>query len=186
MSSFSLGGAVNGAADWVCSAPAVSRIVSSPVLAALLITLIAAVVVFATYPKQIRKAGFRPAARALIYGGMGVCAMTFVHYYAMERSTRSEHNQRGVREVFTSIQQMRETGMPGAVPVHPMGYAGAPPRLGGAPPGAAPLEDRPLNILDVAVPMAVAPRAAMASAAPMTAAAPMVNASPPAEAARQA
>jgi hypothetical protein len=124
MSGFDLGGAVNSAADWACSAPVVRSVVSNPVLTALLITALAAIVVAALYHHQVRRGGVKRGARALFYVFFAVTAVTFVHHYATMRLAREVSQQKGVRDVFSGIQQSRNIGAPDAVPVYPMGYEG--------------------------------------------------------------
>jgi hypothetical protein len=119
MSGFSLGNAVNSAADWACSAPVICGIVGNPVYTALLITALAAVVVMALYTSAVQRGGVKRAARAVIYVFLLVTAVTFVHHYAMRREMRSSEQQRGVREVFSGIRENRSLGAGGAFPVLP-------------------------------------------------------------------
>ena len=119
MSGFSLGNAVNSAADWACSAPVICGIVGNPVYTALLITALAAVVVMALYTSAVQRGGVKRAARAVIYVFLLVTAVTFVHHYAMRREMRSSEQQRGVREVFSGIRENRSLGAGNAFPVLP-------------------------------------------------------------------
>jgi hypothetical protein len=138
MSGFNLGNAVNNAADWACSAPIIRSVVSNPVFTALLITALAAIVVMALYHYQIKRAGVKRGVRALLYVFLIVTAVTFVHHYAVMRIARETTQQKGVRDVFSSIQQSRDVGAPGTVPVYPMGYEGQRAAVGGAAAAAAP------------------------------------------------
>lgn len=122
MSGFNLGNAVNGAADWLCSAPIIRSVVSNPVFTALLITALAAIVVMSIYHYQIKRAGSKRGVRALLYVFLIVTAVIFVHHYAVMRIARETSQQKGVRDVFSSIQQSQTFGTPGIVPVYPMGY----------------------------------------------------------------
>lgn len=137
MSGFNLGNAVNNAADWACSAPIIRGVVSNPVFTALLITALAAIVVMALYHYQIKRAGAKRGVRALLYVFLIVTAVTFVHHYAVMRIARETTQQKGVRDVFSSIQQSRDVGAPGIVPVYPMGYEGQRAAVGGAAAAAA-------------------------------------------------
>lgn len=125
---FDLGSAINSAADWVCSAPIVRGVVSNPVFTALLIVSLAAIVVMALYHYQVKRAGLKKGVRAFIYVFLIVLAVQFVHHYAVLRCARQAAVQKGVRDVFTSIEQSRSSGAPGAVPVVPMGYEQPVPR----------------------------------------------------------
>ena len=125
MPGFNLGGAVNSAADWACIAPVIRSVVSNPVFTALLITALATIVVMALYHQQIKHAGTRRAARAVLYVFLIVTAVVFVHHYAVVRIARDTSQHKGVRDVFSSIQLSRDVATPGdAVPVYPMGYEG--------------------------------------------------------------
>ena len=122
MSGLDLGGAINASADWLCSAPIIRGIVGNPIVTALLITALAAIVVMAVYSHQIKQAGAKCAVRALLYVFLLVTAVIFVHHYAVTCLAQETVQQKGVRDVFSSIQQSREVG--GAVPVYPMGASG--------------------------------------------------------------
>jgi len=122
MSGFDLGGAINASADWVCNAPVIRGIVSNPVFTALLITALVAVVVMALYHYQVKSAGTKKAVKAFLYVFLLVTAVMFVHHYAVMRSARDAAAQKGVRDVFSSIQQSRESSFGAAVPVVPMGW----------------------------------------------------------------
>lgn len=132
MSGFNLGSAVNNAADWACSAPVIRGVVSNPVFTALLITALAAIVVMTLYHYQIKRAGVKRGVRALLYVFFIVTAVIFVHHYAVMRIARDTTQQKGVRDVFSSIQQSRDVGAPDIVPVYPMGYEGQRAAVGGA------------------------------------------------------
>ena len=132
MPGFDLGGAVNGTAEWACSAPIIRTVISNPVFTALLITALAAIVVMSLYHYQIKRAGTKRATRALLYVFFIVTAVMFVHHYATMRIARDSTAQKGVRDVFSSIQQSRSIGVSSAVPVYPMGFEGVE-VTGGAP-----------------------------------------------------
>ena len=132
MSGFNLGNAVNGAADWACSAPIIRSVVSNPVFTALLITALAAIVVMSIYHYQIKRAGAKRGIRALLYVFLVVTAVTFVHHYAVMRIARDTTEQKGIRAVFSEIAQSQASGAVNSVPVYPMGYEGARIAVGGA------------------------------------------------------
>ena len=122
MSGFSLGGAINASADWVCNAPIIRGIIGNPVFTALLITALAAIVVMAAYHYQIKQAGAKRGARTLIYTFILVTMVMFVHHYAVSRTARDSASQQGIRDVFSSIETSRSAGIHGGVPVVPMGW----------------------------------------------------------------
>ena len=182
MAGFSLGGAVNSAADWACSAPVVRGIVGNPVFTALLITALVVVVAMAVYYRQIRRGGTRKAVKAVLYIFILVTAVTFVHHYAVARGARDAAAQKGMRDVFSSIQQSRESGIGAGTPVFPAGWAPPPAAAtGGATGGgggcdgpAGPRADNvagaPFSIEDVVVPTLVsAPPTQRTAPAPATA-----------------
>jgi hypothetical protein len=167
---FDLGATVNSAADWVCNAPLVRGIVRNPIYTALLVTALAAIVAMALYGNQIRKAGLKRGARALLYMLLSATAVLFVHHSAVSSAARDAADQKDVRTVFASIQQSRDAGTttPGSQP-------GSQPATGGGEGDCAcplatnktsPGGDRALTIDDVVVPSALSPFAR--GAAPVT------------------
>ncbi len=146
MSGLDLGAAFNSAADWVCGSPLVNGVVSNPVYTALLITALVAVVAMGLYGPQVKAAGLKRGIRAAIYVFLLVGAVAFVHHYAVMRLARSHAGAQGVRDVFSGIQQSRESGIGGGTPVVPAGW-GAPPAAGysggGGYGGGAPAAARP-------------------------------------------
>lgn len=120
MSGFNLGSAVNGFADWVCSAPIIRGVVNNPVFTSLLITALAAVVVMALYGKPVRHGGSKRGCRALIYVFLIVTAVIFVHHYAVLRMARDTDHTAGVRAVYAGIEASRAVSGGGTAPVvHP-------------------------------------------------------------------
>jgi hypothetical protein len=118
---FDLGSTVNAAADWLCSAPIVRSVINNPIFTALLVTALAAIVILALYNHRLKGTGFKRGARAFIYVFLVVTAVLFVHHYAVMRCARREATQKGVRDVFSGIQQSRQSGMP-SIPVMSTGY----------------------------------------------------------------
>ena len=178
MSGFDLGGAINACADWACGAPIIRGIVSNAVFTALLITALVVVVVMALYRYQIKQAGAKKGARAVLYVLFLVTAVMFVHHYAVMRIARDSAAQKGVRDVFSSIQQSRESGVAGGTPVIPWGEpaaaatgvttggsCGCPAVAGTAPAAGSRQPQRPDNVAsgsdlvieDVVVPATVSP-----------------------------
>lgn len=124
MPGFSLGGAVNSAADWVCSAPFVRTIIGNPILTALLITALVAVVVMGVYHYQIRAAGSRKAIRASVYVFLLVTAVIFVHHCAVGRAARDDATQKGIRDVFSGIAHSQGSAVGGGTPIAPRAWDG--------------------------------------------------------------
>lgn len=131
-----MGSLVNASADWLSSAPIVRGIVSNPVFTALLIVALVAIVAMALYHYQIKEAGLKRGLRALLYAFLAVLAVVFVHHYAVTRAARATATQKGIREVFSGIEQSRAGALPGSVPVVPMGFEA--PRAPQGPPAPAP------------------------------------------------
>jgi hypothetical protein len=135
MSGLDLGHAVNSAADWLCGAPLIRGVVNNPVFTALLIVALAAVVMMALYHRQLRGMGAKRALRALLYVFLLTAAVQFVHHYAVQRCARRDAAQKGVRDIFSSIEQSRETSA--------LGTGLGAPATGGAPPESDPERARP-------------------------------------------
>lgn len=140
MSGFDLGGAVNGAAEWFSNAPIIRGVVNNPVFTALLLTALVAIIAMGLYHYPIKQAGAKKGVRALFYVFFAAAAVMFVHHYSVMRSARDVATRKGIRDVFTGIQQSREMGLGARTPVFPA-YGGSPaPAVGGdcgcAAPGA--------------------------------------------------
>ena len=103
----------------MCSAPIIRNIVGNPVFTSLLITALTAIVAMALYNYPIKQAGGKRAVRALLYVFLLVTAVIFVHHYAVTHLAQETVQQKGVRDIFSSIKQSQDIG--GAVPVYPMG-----------------------------------------------------------------
>jgi len=119
MSGFDLGGAVNSCAEWCSSAPIIRTIVGNPVFTALLITALIAIVVMGLYHYPIKQAGGKKGVRALLYVFLLVSAVMFVHHYAVMRGARDIATRKSIRDVFSSIQQSRESGIGTTTPIIP-------------------------------------------------------------------
>ena len=135
MTGFSLGGAINSTADWVCTAPIVHGIVNNPIFTALLITALVAVIILSLYQSEIKNAGNKLGVRALFYIFLMSTAIIFVHHYAMTKKITDSVRQDGVRKLHSSIKESASattgftpiivpgmtTGMlPGMVPDYPV------------------------------------------------------------------
>lgn len=142
MPGFDLGGAVNSAAEWVCGAPVVRKLVGNPVAVALLLAALVAVVMMAQYRAEVRAAGWRKAGRALFYLLVSTVSLMFVHHYSVMRLARAEASGTEIREVFTGIEVSRKVGGAGPglgfVPVRPAGGGEAASTTGTAAPPLRP------------------------------------------------
>ena len=148
MPGFDIGGAINSTASWVTSAPLVQCIVGNPVFTSILITTLCIIVIMGTYSRAVRREGNTKAARVALYVFMLVTAVTFMHHYTVMHMLRESSAQKGVQDVFSSIQQSRDNPSEAHVRV----YTGArednvlAPALAPAAPAAA------LHITDVVLP----------------------------------
>jgi hypothetical protein len=124
MSGFSLGGAVNGFADWVCSAPLIHGVISNPVFTSLLITALAAVVVLSLYGKPVSHGDNKRGCRALLYVFLLVTTVIFVHHYAVMRAARDMDHTAGVRAVYAGIEASRAINGGVTMPVYPSADSG--------------------------------------------------------------
>lgn len=104
---FSLGGAVNSGADWVCGLPIVRGIITNSVYTALLITALVVIVALGVYRAQLAKAGTRKALRATLYLFFLVTAVMFIHQYTLTRAAHDTAAAQNVRDVFAGIEQSR-------------------------------------------------------------------------------
>jgi len=120
MSGFSLGGAVNSAADTFCGLPIVRTIVGNPLFVSLLILAIVATVAFVMYRVQLKVGGGKKALRASIYILLLITGVMFVHNYAIAERARAEKSSNDVRQVFAGIENNRAFGgTASAYPVWP-------------------------------------------------------------------
>jgi len=120
-----LGKAFNGGAEWVCGSSAVFGVMRNPVFTALLITVIALVIIYAIYRQELQRTGWRRGFRAGFWLFLGVSALVFVHYYALEHHLQKSHASEGVRNVVASIHHSATTG--GGYAVNPGGEDDDPP-----------------------------------------------------------
>lgn len=159
MSGFDLGGTVNGAAEWVSTAPLIRTVINNPVFTALLITAIVAVIVLGTYYDRVREGGAKKAVRTTLYVFFFVSMVMFVHHYCVCKTARDATAHKGVRDVFAGIQASRDHE--GGTPVMPRGYGeaatgGAARAANVAPAGEAPDDTADeLIIEDIVLPSAM-------------------------------
>lgn len=107
---FELGSAFNGGAEWVCGSSAVFGILRNPVLTALLITALALIIIYAMFKDEIRQSGWRKGFKAGFWLLIGISALVFVHYYALERSLKKNAASQGIRRVMDSIHHSAAVG----------------------------------------------------------------------------
>ncbi len=136
-----IGNAVNRVADWVCETPIIRGVVNNPVFTALLIVAIIVVIAMALYSRDIKRNGVKRALRFAVYCFLAVLTVTFIHHYAVKRDAQKSVSQKGIQDVFSSIEANRATGGHGVIPVLPTNYEG-----GGQDYGGARFSSRPNNI----------------------------------------
>jgi len=160
---FELGEAFNGGAEWVCASSAVYGALRNPVFTALLITALALIAVHAVYREALKGAGWRRGLKAGFWLVIGVSALVFVHYYALERSLQNSHASQGVRTVVESIHHSATTG--GGYAVYPGAFGredpaglkpSPPPRRCSRPDNVAPAPGAGLGLEEVVLTSVVA------------------------------
>jgi hypothetical protein len=100
---FEIGKTFNGGAEWLCNSTLVYGTLRNPVVTALLITALALTIIYVMYKEDLKGSGWRRGAKAGIWLTIGVSALVFAHYYALERSMRKGESSRGVRDTMASI-----------------------------------------------------------------------------------
>ena len=134
---FELGKALNGGAEWVCGSAAVFGALRNPVVTALLMAALALVVVHALFRAELKDVGWRRNAKAGFWLLVGVSALVFVHYYALQRHLQTECASQGMRTMLASIHHSAAVGG---------GYAVLAPGGGGPDGGAPPPRRLPDNV----------------------------------------
>ncbi len=124
MIGFDLGGSVNSFTKWVCGAPIIHTIINNPFYTSLLITCIVVIVIMSNYHYQIKKN--KRAVKTVVYIFLLVTAVLFVHHCALSDGLKNSLTHQGVRDVFTSIQQSRNSGIANSVPVIPLSWTSQP------------------------------------------------------------
>ena len=114
--SFEIGKTINGGAEWLCGSSLIFGTLSNPVFTALLITALALIIIHVMYKDDLEGTGWRRGLKTGIWMAIGVSALVFVHYYALERRLRKGHASQGVRDVMASIHHSAKTG--GGYSVH--------------------------------------------------------------------
>lgn len=108
--SFEIGKTINGGAEWLCGSSFIFGTLSNPVFTALLITALALIIVHVMYKDDLKGTGWRRGLKTGIWLAIGVSALVFIHYYALERHLRKGHASQGVRDVMASIHHSATTG----------------------------------------------------------------------------
>lgn len=122
MTGFNIACAVNGVSERICKAKIVRSIAENPIFTALLITALVVIVIMAQYYYKIKKEGNTKLAKTVLYIFLLVTAVMFLHNYASEKLIKSTFDQQGLRDMFSSIQQTRDTNLYNSVPVIPSSY----------------------------------------------------------------
>lgn len=124
--SFEIGKTINGGAEWLCGSSLIFGTLRNPVFTALLITALALIIIHGMYKDELKGTGWRRGLKTGIWMALGVSALVFIHYYALERHLRKGHASQGVRDVMASIHHSATTG--GGYAVY---AAGSPAAAGG-------------------------------------------------------
>ncbi|GFR88140.1 hypothetical protein ElyMa_002510000 [Elysia marginata] len=107
---FEIGKTLNSGAEWLCGSALIFKTLSNPFFAALLITTLALIIVYGVYKDVIKGTGWRRGLKTGIWMAIGVSALVFIHYYALERFLRKDRASQGVRDVMASIHHSATTG----------------------------------------------------------------------------
>lgn len=107
---FEIGKTINRGAEWLCDSSLIFGTLSNPVCTALLITALALIIIYVIYKESLKGTGWRRGVKAGIWVAIGVSALVFIHYYALERHLRKSHASQGVRDVMASIHHSAATG----------------------------------------------------------------------------
>lgn len=153
-----LGSSLNGAADWVCGSPVVYGALKNPIVTALIITVIALIVVFVVFRRELDGVGWRRGLKAGLWVMFAVSALVFVHYYALGRATRRSSQQQVMSDVADELHDHATGAYPN--PVVGRGEAGGPAGEDEEAQGEAPAGNAGgLRLDDVAIPPDVGPAA---------------------------
>lgn len=117
--SFELGRTLNNGAGWLCDSPLIYNTLGNPVVAALLITALALVIMHSMHRSELRDVGWRRRVKTGFWLMIGTSALIFVHYYALNARLRKNSLRENVRDVMASINYSAATGKGYAV--NPMG-----------------------------------------------------------------
>lgn len=124
---FSIGRTINGAVEWVGSAPLISTVMNNPFYTALLLTALVAVVGLALYGAEIRASSAKTTARAAVYVFLASAAVLYIHHTVVHRAAQRSAASEGVRNIFSGIQASRTINAGESVPVIPEVVGGARP-----------------------------------------------------------
>lgn len=117
----SLSQTINNIADWICGRSLIGTVISNSFLAALLLTAIVFIIIYAIYSKPLKQLGGKKMLRMGIYLLIAICTFLFVHYYAVRRRINGEINGEKTKDMFAAIR--KEGGNVGTHKVLPRNVA---------------------------------------------------------------
>jgi len=154
---FRIGGAAQGAADWALSGP--FALVANPLVAALTVAVIAAIVVYAMFREDLGATSWGTWGQFVFYVFAPGAAVLALHYYGLRSRFEKEHENQASDELFKRVTGSlddddriavggRETlegdagapplaGVPAAPPLAGVPVAQPPALIGGPAPGAS-------------------------------------------------
>ena len=142
---FELGKTINGGAEWVCSSSLVFKTLRNPVFVALLVTALTLIIITVMNKEEMEGLDWRRKLKTCVWVTIGVSALTFVHYYALESHLRRGNSSQDRRDVMASIHNSAALGGGYAVYAGSQGPSGA--ERGAAERGApSAAEPRPSNV----------------------------------------
>jgi len=101
---FSLGGAINDATNWVCDSSIADLIAKNTIFAALLLTVIVMTIVMGGYyKKSVKKTSWQKRVRIFIYALLAMMGTLYIHHYSLERELRRNIKTQDVHEVFSGL-----------------------------------------------------------------------------------
>jgi hypothetical protein len=122
---FELGKTINGGAEWVCSSSLVFKTLRNPVFVALLVTALTLIIITVMNKEEMEGLDWRRKLKTCVWVTIGVSALTFVHYYALESHLRRGNSSQDRRDVMASINNSAALGGGYAVYAGSQGPSGA-------------------------------------------------------------
>lgn len=106
---FDLGGAVNGMADWACNSPVMRTLVGNPLMAAILIVVIIALIAMIAWRKELKlHPSGRKIARVAVYALIATLIVVYVHWSMVERVARMRSSNKDAIDVFDSVHSFQQ------------------------------------------------------------------------------
>jgi hypothetical protein len=100
---FEIGNFINGGADRVSGSPFFSGILRNPVFTSLMITVLAMVIIYALFKRELRGTGAPKAVKAGFWLLLGVSAVVFLHYYVVDHSLKKSNRAQLAQDTVSTI-----------------------------------------------------------------------------------